>query len=399
MNSTPENPVDQYLEPDETVIWRGRPHGAGTRQGTPLKSSNLVRIAIYFVVLIAALIFGKQFLSQTEGSMAQTIAELPIVPIAVVFAIMFVLPMVLKVFKLDKASRVQRYFDSMGFAITDRRIIVTERRDALSRTEVVSLGPADLGKLRLRDAGEGLHDLLLLKRNHRKGGGGAISSRNIPGLDMRYTGFKLIEDAEAVKAELEIWVAERVSQAEQHATSFADGDESAITPIENTRLGLKLIAPNDWRIRVREKAKPFGETFADKEEWRSPTESDDWNLVSMQNTLGAALQFEVFETEPKVTFEQMTGKLASMMSGGKPLETDENVAFGNLKGFSVTRRQDVVTDPDSGMSCDVAHLPLITRKYVLHDGRRQVYIETTCPEVCEETARAIETVIRSITIA
>lgn len=397
MNSTPENPVDQYIEQDETVIWRGRPHGAGTPQGTPLQANNLVRIAIYVVALIAALIVGKPFLSQLEGSMAQTISELPIVPIAVVLAIMFVLPRVLKAFKLDKASRVQRYLDSMGFAITDRRIIVTVRKDALSRTEVLSLGPADLGKLRLREAGEGLHNLLLLKRNNRKGGGAVV--RNVSGLDARYAGFKLIEDAEAVQAELENWIAERVAETEQRAASFADGDESAITPIENARLGLKLIAPNDWRIRVRKKAKPFGETFIDKEEWRSPADSDDWNLVSMQNTLGAALQFEVFATEPTVTFEQMTGKLASMPGGGKPLETDENVAFGNLEGFSVTRRQALVTDPASGVLCDAAHLPLITRKYVLHDGHRQVYIETTCPEVCEKTARAIATAIRSISIA
>lgn len=381
MSEHSSNPVDQHLRPDETVIWKGRPEGAGTDAGVPVKKGGgflgrIVMLAVFGAVALFVI-------NQNEGLsldqiMPAQLSDLPLFPIIAVVVIVFVLPVVFKALKIDGPSRVKKYLGSMGFAITDQRVIVADRYGEYS------FGPAQL-KMEIDDLGDGLADLRLGRRARKSSSGSSSNRTNDPvARERRWVGFKRVRNAEELRQKLEDWAAEHTRKAEEKAAAFVRGDATAMKAIQNPKLGVELIAPSHWNFEARHKKEPFGKTFVDNDNWRPLGQTDDWNVVRMRGPLEEMLMLELFETEPTATLDSMTGKVASMVLG-KPIATDENVVIGDWNGFSLTR------EPRFTFG-----MPQVQKDYVLHNGTHQLYLSTLRPQDCPQTERAMETVLKSV---
>jgi len=148
---------------------------------------------------------------------------------------------------------------------------------------------------------------------------------------------------------------------------------------------------------VRKKAQPFGAKFVDKQSWYSIGETDDWNLVRMQGPMDSVVEFELFETEPLVSYKTMTKSFWVKALVGKPIESDADFRLNGMAGFRLTYRDDLQMENNKrGEAAGIAAVARLSQKYVLHDGKRQLYIETRWPEGSEELGKVVDAVIQTI---
>jgi hypothetical protein len=386
----PEQTVSAYLEPGETVLWSGRPDtDAALAQFAPWKVRGLI-VVLGGVGGVAFLLRGTLDL----GSVADVVALLRsepqfLVPIAVVaFA-----PVLARVLKFDNASRLRRHFDSLTYAMTDRRLIIVEKGEAQS------FGIEDLAKLRVRERGPGCGDVVFGDGRTMSSGGGR---GDVIARERWRTGFKGLPDAESVLRRVEAWKESQLGRAEESVAEFTASIEEAsgwgpgegIRRVENRRVGLTLDTPETWTAEVRHKKKPFGKTFVDSAKWRPLTGASDWNVLRVSGPAGAAVEVEVFETEPTVTFDAIAHSKLAETFGGKAIASDPAVDINGVQGFSVTRRNDAVIRGDSGRA-QAVDLVMPERRVVLHDGRRQACILAHWPEDSAELAEAVDLIVRS----
>jgi hypothetical protein len=312
-----------------------------------------------------------------------------LVPIAVVA----LGPLLARVFNFDNASRLRRYFDSLTYAMTDRRLIIVEK------DKIQSFGIEDLAKPRVRERGRRCADVVFGEGRGRSTGGGR---GDVITRERWRTGFKALPDAESVLRRVEAWKESQLGRAEETVAEFTTAIEEAdgwgtgegIRRVENQRVGLKLDTPDSWTAEVRQKKKPFGKTFIDSAKWRPLTDASDWNVLRVSGPAGAAVEVEVFETAPTVTFDAIAHSKLAETFGGKAIASDPAVDINGARGFSVTRRLDAVIRGESSRA-QAVDLVMPERRVVLHDGRRQACIVAHWPEDSAELAEAVDLIVRS----
>jgi hypothetical protein len=156
-------------------------------------------------------------------------------------------------------------------------------------------------------------------------------------------------------------------------------------------------APEAWQVQVRQKKKPQGKMFIDRETWQEIGSGDAWNVVKITGPSHCRIEVEVFKTSPTVTFDKLANsKLADSVSG-KVVDSRPDLEINSLRGFSVTRRNDLQVDPETGRA-GIAAVVAPERHTVLHDGQRQIYIISTWPEDSEDLQRAVDAVVESVKI-
>lgn len=386
--------IESQLRPDEKILWQGKPaHEAGT----PVAKSNpLVRITVVLAFFgVAAWILSAKM---PEGTLERlTGGQLPpgaMIGIAAAVIIMFVLPQILKAFKVDPQARLDRYLFSQAYAITDQRIII------VSEGNVQSYGPEHLVKLSVKDLGTGKSDVRFYRRSRSRGSSGNRSTSSDPvEMQREWIGFKMLPDAEAVKQRLEQWIAERVSEAAEGIEDFSADESGSGQEFRNTTLGIAFRVPDDWDVQVRKKTEPHGKTFVDKEHWRAIGETDDWNTVRVTGPLNCEVLFELFETEPTVTLESMTKGFLVKMLVGKPTETDLDYDLNGMPGFALTYGKDLLMEKAQKKGGGGGSVNAVQSKvHVLHDGRRQLYVASRWPKSSPDLGKAVDAVVQSIRV-
>lgn len=382
--------IQSRLRPGEKLIWSGRPD---YQAGQSIRRTNRwFRPVIYLlVIIVAAWVITTSIPEGTlEGAFGgMKVNSTMVFAIAGVIFVMFVLPSVLKALKLDNRSRLDRYFLSLHYAITDQRLII------MQGDTIESYGPGDLTQLKIRDRGDGRQDIEFQDRTTSDS---AARRKDPVGWEQRHAGFKVLPDAEAVKQRIERWIDEHLDEASESAEAFNSGDSESTRTFSNPSLGLTFHVPEGWDIKVRKKAQPYGAKFVDKLNWHEIGESDDWNLVRMDGPMDSRVEFELFETEkPLVSLKTMTKSFWVKAMVGKPVDSDPEFRMNGMSGFCLTYRDDLQMSKDrNGKAAGIAAVARMSKKYVLHDGQRQLYIETRWPEGSGELGEAVDRIARSI---
>jgi len=227
-----------------------------------------------------------------------------------------------------------------------------------------------------------------------------IAFKALPSAEAQAMEARILEWLEAHKA-----AAAAVAAPEQRPDVGPEPDAGTPFPVEggalrhisNPRSGVQVDFPAAWKVEVRAKKKPRGKTFFDRETWIPPEDASDWNVARGTGRMHTSVEVEVFETEPTVTFENMTqGRLARL--AGDLVDSSPNLELNGLRGYSVTRRTDIRVDPLPGQAT-LAATVVLWKHTVLHDGKRQVHIVSTSPEDSPDLERLVENVVRSVRLS
>jgi len=386
----PERVIAPFLESGERTLWSGRPeteaavaHAIAFRVASPIVALVAFGAGLFAV---RQYIGWDRVLEAVDGVRSQPQFLVPI-------GVIFVFPIVIRLLKLDNRSRLRRYFDSMTYAITDRRLIIVESGEA------TSYRVHELATVTLRKRARGVADVIFAMgpSGRSSTGKGDIISR-----ERRNVGFKALRQADEVRRNIEEWIEHRLQVAAAEVAVFAEsaaasdgwGPGEGVHRIENRRAGFRVDAPDSWSVEVREKKKPFGKTFFDKDDWRPLTEGGDWNTVRISGPAACAIEIEVFETQPTVTYKALAESGIAETFGGKAIATDPDLALNGLHGFSVTRRNEIGMNAETNRAQAVASV-MPQRQIVVRDGRRQVYMTSTWPEDSPELAEAVDLVVQS----
>lgn len=393
MKESAESIINRVLEPGEQVVWSGRPHSEIARKvsASRMRKRTLVGLAVSILVILW-LLFSGIVPNPLESLNSVPLEPSFMVPIGVVLLLM-VVPRMLKV---DPASRLNRYFDSLTYAITDRRLLILEG-DKVSEAYT----PERLREPRIRERAPGYADVIFDQRptgNVDRG-----RSRDPVFLERAEVGFKALSNAREVRQLLERWIDDHHRQAADQVAGFVDATPAVVGAeapagrrrIVNRALGLALNAPEAWKIQVRQKKKPQGQSAWDVERWQEPGTAVDWNVIRIEGPSHCRIEAEVFETEPTVSFHQLAhSRLADSISG-KVIDSSEDYEVNGVRGFFVTRRNELAVDPATGKA-GIAAVVAPERHTVLHDGRRQACIVTTWPEDSVDLQRVVHAVVESI---
>ena len=229
--------------------------------------------------------------------------------------------------------------------------------------------------------------------------------RDLVARERRKVGFKALPDAEDVKRRIEEWIDSELRRAAEEVAEFVESERSTTGSdeaprarrVENPLLGLRIDFPTEWNVEVRHKKKPQGKFFFDNQDWRSLRDGDHWNLIKIEGPARCLIEVEAFETEPTVTFDKLAHSRVADATAGKVVESDPDYELNGLRGFFVTRRNELQVDLDVNRA-NVAAVVAPERLAVLHDGRRQVCVVSTWPEDSPDLKRAVDSVVESIAI-
>lgn len=312
-------------------------------------------------------------------------------------AIPILLVVVLRIFKVDDSSRLNRYLHSLSYAITNQRLLILEGDEIYS-----SYTPEQAREPIIRERSAMYSDLIFDEFPIRRGDGSVV--RDPVYRERRQVAFKALPNAQEMQQRVAEWLSDYQDEAARDVADFveaapsrqrSDRPQNALR-IENKALGLKLDVPEEWKARVRMKKKPQGKIFIDKEEWHELGQTDAWNLVTIEGPSHCNVEVEVFETEPTISFDKLAhSKLAAM--GGQVIDSSSDFEINGLRGFYVTRRANPQAGPETQKAGTAAVVAPI-RQMVLRDGQRQICIASTWPEDSEDLKRAVDAVVESISV-
>ena len=227
--------IESRLRPGEKLIWSGRPEHEAAR---PTRKTNpWIGPAVNLVIIMGAAWFIANKLP--GGTLERMLGGIKldsgmIFGIAGAIFVVFVLPPALKALKIDHRSRMDRYFLSLQYAITDQRLII------MQGDRIESYEPENLTQLRIRDRGDGRRDIEFQNQDRATN----ASRKDDPvGWEQRHVGFKMLSNAEAVKERIEHWIEEHLEKAGEMAEAFNSGDSDSGRTFGNPLLGLTFRAP------------------------------------------------------------------------------------------------------------------------------------------------------------
>lgn len=401
MEKGPRQIAERHVDRDERVLWAGAPDVDAAMAAFPRGLSPVAGAAI--------LLGGGWFAARSVGvplldGLRMLWAQQPMA--LIVTGGIFMLPLILRVVKLDNRSRYRRHFENLTYAVTDRRLLVIEKDD------VLGFEPEELNRPTVVARSEGFDDVIFATLPHHTSGD--RKPRDPVHLERRKVGFKAIPDAEATRAFLERWIASELAETAASVAGFMETAASAAGLVETsadaaaapalagagtrtvrgTEAGLTISCPDAWSVQVRRKKKPFGKTFLDMAKWQPMERPDGWNTVRIKGPHGCEVVAEVFETPPLADYDSMVnGRLAGL--AGELLHANAAVEINGMHGFSVARRAPVQVSEKTG-TAGVAAVATPFRTTVLHDGRRQLSIFSKWPEDSPELTAAVEAVVASV---
>jgi hypothetical protein len=407
-----EQVVSGVIEPDEQILWTGRPDADAMAAGE--RRRWMLRLLLWPpLVAGAAWMAARASPAVMEGAPSLDLLLEPRVRLSVI-------GLLIGIGALGVAGRMRfrRYARSLAYALTDRRLLILEGSEITD-----DYPPQRLGRMRLRRRGRGLADVVFGVRGASRGG--TMRSRDPVQRERNMVAFKALPDADDVLSRIDAWLAGKLRAAEAEVSSFGGvagesagdvsrsmrhastaagnatddtGGASAGTDgarrISHASLGLVVDLPEPWRVRVRNKKKPYGVTFFDREHWHALGEPVEWNVVHGEGPLGCSVEVEVFETKETVSFESLANSRLADAVSGRVVATEPALEIDGLAGFSVTRRSDLRLDTDSAAT--FAAVVMLQRRTVLREGSRQLFVRSIWPEESEVLERAVDRVVRSI---
>lgn len=384
MNNSPERLVSKVLEPGEQVIWTGRPQVEAAVSGHRRRRKVTLVVGIALVLVLTFWLLPESIAVNELVEAMEMKMLLPLLGSLVVIALFFI-------FKQDTASQLNRYFQGLSYAITDRRLLILEG-DRISD----SYTPERVSTPVLKQRQAGRADVIFGRRSSTTEGRRSVVNR-----ERDEVGFKALSNAREVEAMIGKWLEDSLSKAEKEMSveietpSTQADSSSGRRRIENRKAGLALEVPAAWTTRVRNKKKPVGSFFFDREDWQSPEAAGNWNAVCIEGPAKCKVELEIFETAPTLTFESLNASKMADALAGEVVDSDPDIEINGIRGFSVTRRRELAVDPETN-AAGLAAIVAPERRTVLHDGRRQIYILSSWPEDSPQLERAVDAVVKSI---
>jgi len=382
MNNSPESLVSKVLEPGEKLLWAGRPE-----LEQPVPRGSRYRKVIVLAIIAAVPIVAYRVLPDSFA-LRELLQEVDAGTTAMVIG-GFVLFALLLIFLPGPAARLQRYMQSLTYAITNRRLLILEG-DKITDT----YPPERLFKPRIQERAPGYADVVF-------GEWGGDATRDVVTRERREVAFKGLRNARDVKERIDNWLADYLRKAEAEVAEFLDrrpaGQDASRggRRIENCKIGLKLDAPETWSVKVRSKERPVGYFGLDLAKWQPADTAGDWNALLIEGPAKCKVEIEVFETEPTLSFEDLSESRLADSLAGEVVESDRDIEINGVRGCFVTRRRELTLDIASNKA-GYAAIDAPERRTVLHDGRRQVYVLSSWPERASQLERAVDAVVKSI---
>jgi len=386
--------IADHVAPDERLLWSGRPDMAalGDLRARRRGLSRFVTIPAF--ILLAVWILQAQSGIDIFSALVGLLHEEPAILIAI--AIPLALPFAIRGLKLDRGSRLQRYFSGLHYGITDSRLLI------LDGTDLTSYTPERMQRPRLRERTPGCADVIFDERPLPLGGDQGRARDPIL-LERSQVGFKGQRDAEALLNTVERWLDWQMAKATDQFAEFGtrradagpDASTTEVLKIENADTGLEMQIPSAWSVRVRQKAEPQGHAFLDREEWYSLDAGSRWNLVRVEGPEHCMVEVEVFETEPTLTFRKLARSRIADTLSGKVIDSNPDYTQNGLRGFHVTRRTDLIMNPETGR-VGIAAVVAPQRRTVLYGDGRQICILSSWPENAAGLQHAVEAVVESV---
>lgn len=133
---------NSVLQPDETVVWTGRPDPKA------MKKHDLPRILFGCVFLLFALFFGYQALNAGAGLVG-----------------LVILPMIAAGWVITARARKSKKAERTYYAVTDQRVLILIDGDEI---ETTSISPDDINDYARKDAADGSGSIQLRSRTHTR---------------------------------------------------------------------------------------------------------------------------------------------------------------------------------------------------------------------------------------
>ena len=394
MRESAETVISRVLELGEKILWSGRPHVEVALERHSNRRRNGAIVGIGGLLL---LIFW--YSRQGLPNPIETLKSMPLEPKFLIPLVVILLVMTVpKMLKVDPKSRMDKYFNSLTYAITTERLLILEGNKVVD-----SYTPEQARQPVIRERAPGYADVNFDERGITNSDGEHFKDHVLR--ERRRAGFKSLPNGQEMKQRIEDWIQSHHQQAARQVADFVEAAPARHqeelpkggSRITNPALGLTLDAPEEWQVHVRAKKKPQGKIFIDKENWQELGDTESWNLVRIEGPSRCRVEVEVFETPPTVSFEKLAqNKLADSIAG-PVVGSQSDSEINGLRGFSITRRSDLQENKQY-MEVGIAAMIAPERHTVLHDGRRQVYVISSWPEDSEDLKRAVDAVVESIEI-
>lgn len=409
MRETTEQIVRGVLEPGEQILWSGRPdvEAALKYHAKSIWRGRIIGIAVVsFIGVLVVMGQGESAPSWLATIDLSKLADsMPDNKYLWVLAAPVLMPILLPLLKFDLRSRLQRYYRSQTYAITDRRLLVLQGGNLMKiRSGTQAAYPPDaIHKLELRERGQGCGDVIFARYNISSTGD---SSANILTREKGLVGFKAQSNARQLMQKIEDWnqsyftqQAGKVADFSHRASSSAQAmPEDNSQAIENGALGLKLRSPSEWSVQVRYKKKPFGTTFIDREKWQDPEASQRWNLVKIEGPGSNAVEVEVFATQGTASYESLAHSGLAGGLAGKIIDANPDFEWSGLSGFTVCREISIPRGSRTGVE-SIGGDRISKRVIVLQEQNRQVVITAHWVDEQAELKRVVHAIVESIELS
>jgi hypothetical protein len=219
-----EQLVSEVLESDERLLWSGRPkvEAVMTQQAQARRRSTAIALACMAIAVLWLapdyVYEGLPVLLEEEPKLRFALAA-PFVLIGLVYA-----------FGLDNQTRLRRYFESLSYGLTNKRLLILEGQ------RLTAYSPEQILSPRIRERSNGYADVIVDELPDPDTDTGR--SRDPVRRERRRIGFKVQPHAAQLAARIESWIGEYLHDA---ARSVGDFVQAAAAERTSGNHGLRQI--------------------------------------------------------------------------------------------------------------------------------------------------------------
>jgi len=382
--------IEHILKYNEKVLWSGQPDLQAIKQ-TRYPGGGMNN-TIIIVLLIAGFVW---VMSRGEATWS-THPAMNWIWLATAASILWV---IYKRLYFDK-KKLMQWAGSLAYVITDKRILIL-RGGAIDHAP--DLGSVQQFQTIPRKGSSGFSDLIWEKRAiDIRTSGGNVKSVSPLEREQAETGFKALADAASVKQILDDWVKQQQliiqnqdsDSISQSQTTSSNSDNSTITKFKeyvSPCFGFSMGFPTSWEISSRYRKLAFGKSGIEREaKWSTPDAKPEWNVILGQNKSKTLVEVQVQKIAAFNTLESLMGTsgVATALGQGEIIDHEASISVNGIPGFYVTRHSGAGFMLPSQIEEILSNWYI--RRYILHDGIYQYYIEAMWPvddqgqqEICE----------------
>ena len=392
------------LAPGEKILWSGVPDLKG------LFLKRQVLTALLFFVLIIVIVLLDEFYQINKYEFEEGLIAIDDIPFMLqnffleldlstffsterymMFGVFFILLAVIMYLKLIP---IKKYFKEQVYAITNRRLLVLQD-GRLMRYEggEASFEPHDLVTVELHKRGRHYGDVIFARNSgqfRRK----VVANNRDPVREAKLSiGFKVQKNSGELLKRVHDWQRDAGIQMDKQLAEFLQaktkGGSASIEKIENSRIGLKMIAPVNWKVTVKKGDKSFDRSPQSRGGWKPLGESDDWNRVNIFGTAVYQLEVGFFPTNQHTTYkEQARGRL---------VDSSENFQFAGRKGFMFEIKRDMNSrfEPAGPIMTGIV---FSVKTIVLQAAGREIVIVATYADEAAASTQVIKRMLESMRI-